>query len=200
MSKELQHVPRITKMAKYLQTVKNHRDVSKLGVYHFAILTVLREMNTTVQIIAGLTGISNNKVRERLNDLHNAGLASVVEMRGRGKKIWGMHDDFRSFHKVPTFPSVTQEASIELKRQKAGRMLEMDEVATILWGSGETRTEAVSGGLVAVATTLRKTPILNQAVGDREARREAADEVARLGQEIQGDWSLEDFVESDEEE
>lgn len=191
MSKELVHVPRITKMAKYLQAVNNNRE---LNVSHLRVLAVIREMNTTVQIIAGLTGMAPDKVRERVNDLHRWGLASVTELRARSKKIWGMHDDFRSENKVPTYPSVTQEASMELKRKKAGRKLEMDEVATILWGGDDNRSGAVSAALVEVSTSLKKTPIETRVAGDVAARRQAGVTDDKIS------WSLEDFVESDEEE
>lgn len=188
MSKDLAHVPRITKMAKYLQTVNNNRD---LTVYHLRIMAVIREMNTTVQIISGLTGIHENKVRERLNELQRWGLASITETRARDRKIWGLHDDFRSHHKVPTYPSLAQQGSLDLKRRKGGQKLDVDEMAAYLWGDTEMVSRGHSEALVDLATTLKKTPILSQQAGDVEARRQAT----VVTPEPMVSWDLDDFIE-----
>lgn len=191
-------VPRITKMAKYLQALSANKD--RLKATHHRILHILREMNTTVQIIAALTGIKETKVRSAVNDLHDWGLASIVEIRkggARARRIWGMHDEFRAVRKVPTFPSVTQEASMSVASKKAGRKLEMDEVAAALWGEAKTDYKGHSATLVDIATGLKKTPIPNRELGDREARREAA--IEAYGNEFNTSWALEDFAGDEEE-
>lgn len=197
MSKELVHVPKITKMAKYLMALTANKD--KLKGTHKSILAVLREMNTTVQIISGLTGISDDKVRSHINELEAMGLASVTETRKAGggppKKIWGMHDEFRSVHKVPTYPSQHQDVAMATARKKGGRSLEIDEVASILWGNPEAALRGRSGTLVEIAGTLKKTPILAREAGDAEARRNSAVAIPEDNK-----WDLADFVGDDEEE
>lgn len=187
-------VPKTTKMAKYLQTVAMRRE--DLKATHHRVLHILREMNTTIQIIAALTGIKEAKVYSAVGDLQEWGLASVTETRKTGarqKHIWGLHDDFRAVNKVPTYPSVTQEASMVVVSKKAGRKLEMDEVAVALWGNQEMAYRGHSATLVDIATGLKKTPIPSQQLGDAEARRQSAVSVTP---EM---WSLEDFAADEEE-
>src|SRR4051812_17853878 len=115
MTNPIAFVPKITKMAKYLAALTANR---QLTVYHLRLLGVLREMNTTASILSGLTGIENATVHKRLKELHAWDLISVVEQRKSGqrvKNLWGMHDDFRAVHKVPTYPSVNQEKVIAEK-------------------------------------------------------------------------------------
>lgn len=196
MTNVLIHVPKITKMAKYLSALTANKD--KLKTTHYRILGILREMNTTAQIISGLTGIKDDKVRVHLNELEQIGLASITEVRkgkGPGKKIWGMHDEFRAVRKVPTYPTVNQDAAMSVARVKGGRSLEMDEVAAILWGNPEASIRGRSGALVEIATTLKKAPILSREVGDAEARRAAI-----IPTEDNKAWDLSDFVDNDEEE
>ncbi len=110
--------------------------------------------------------------------------------------IWGMHDEFRAEHKVPTYPSVHQDTALTTMRKTGGRELEMDEVAAILWGNPEASVRGRPAALVHVAGTLKKTPISSRAAGDIAARRELAEPAAA------GDtsWDLGDFVDQDEEE
>lgn len=195
MTNQTVFVPKITKMAKYLQAVTAQKD--SLKQTHHRVLHILREMNTTVQIISGLTGIKDDKVRAAVNELHTLGLASVVEVRkgngARGRKIWGMHDEFRAVRKVPTYPSVTQEASMSVAAKKAGRKLEMDEIAVALWGDTEIASRGHSATMVDIATGLKKTPIPSHQAGDVAARRQSA---------VVGDtksWDLEDYAADEEE-
>lgn len=186
-------VPKITKMAKYLMALKTNND--KLTGSHHRILHILREMNTTVQIISGLTGIKDDKVRTFVNELHTWGLASIVEVRkgtGRQRNIWGMHDEFRAVHKVPTYPSVHQEAMLSVGVRKGARKLDMDETAAILWGDSSAARTGHSEALVEIATSLKKTPILSIQAGDAEARR-----ICEETTDTQ-DWDINNFLGDDE--
>jgi len=189
-------VPRTTKMAKYLQALGQNRH--QLTGRHMSVLAVLREMNTTTAIIAGLTGIRSNKVHVLIQDLARMGLASGVEERktpvgGNMKKLWGMHDEFRAVHKVPTYPSAHQELALYQAGKKGGRSLDMDETAAILWGNPEATVRGRSETLVEIASTLKKTPIESRAAGDAAARRENTVEQSAPV------WDINDYVGDEEE-
>lgn len=190
--KSLVHIPRITKTAKYLQAVTSNRE---LTVYHFRILSVLREMNTIVPIIAGLTGIQDSKVHTKLKELEAWQLIEVTEERATGrraKKFWGLHSDFRDNLRVRTYPSVPQEQGHRKKGVKGARIVEMETLATLIWDNPETSIGDRPEALVEIATTLRPCALENQKSGDADARREAVPQ-----QEPKITWDINDFLEED---
>lgn len=190
MSNQMAAVPKITKMAKYVQALTANRE--KLRPTHHRVLHILREMNTTVQIISGLTGLDVDKVRTAVNELAAMGLASVTETRkskSRPSKVWGVHDEFRSIH-TRTYPSAEQVAVVEEANRKGGRALEMDELATLLWANPETGGRGRSGALVEVALNLKAYPLSSQQAGEKAARREAAQ-----AEVVPESWDPMDFVE-----